>query len=69
MMCEIVIATDSVCKNTKLLFCCESATLFIAGIRILLVGNVVAKIIKARTATDLLILKPSKKITADTVNT
>ena len=69
MMCEIVIATDSVCKNTKFLFCCESATLFIAGIRILLVGIVVAKIKKARAATGLLTLKPSKKITADTNNT
>ena len=67
-MCEIVIATDSVCRNTKFLFCFESAALLIAGIRILLVGIVDAKITNARAATALLILRPSKKIKPDTNN-
>jgi hypothetical protein len=60
-----VTITDIECNNTKLRLCFKSDALFIAGIRILLVGRVVKKIKKARAAAVLLIVKLSNITNAD----
>jgi hypothetical protein len=56
-------------NKTKLRLCFKSDALFMAGIRILLVGRVVKKIKKARAAAVLLIEKLSNIIRADTPKT
>ena len=69
MICKIVIKTDTVCNKTKFLFCFASDALFIAGMRNLLVGMVVMKILNAKAEVRLLMLKQTKKIRADTTRT
>ena len=68
-MCKSVIETDTVCNTIKFLFCFVSDALFIAGIRTLLVGMVVMKILNAKAEVRLLMLKQTKKIRADTTRT
>ena len=69
IICKSVIETDNVCNKTKFLFCFVSDALFIAGMRTLLVGMVVIKILNAKAAVRLLMLKLNKTIRADTNKT
>ena len=68
-MCERVIKTDNVCNKTKVLLFFVSDALLIAGMRNMLAGIVVMKILKARAVIRLLIFKPNKIIRADTTST
>ena len=47
IICKSVIETDNVCNKTNFLFCFVSDALFIAGMRTVLVGMVVIKILNA----------------------
>ena len=69
IICKSVIATDTVCNTTKSLFFFVSDALLIAGMRKILAGIVVMKILKARPIVRLLIFKLNKIIRADTTNT
>ena len=69
IICKSVIETDNVCNKTNFLFCFVSDALFIAGMRTLLVGMVVIKILNAKAAVRLLMLKLNKTIRADTNRT
>ena len=68
-MCERVIKTDNVCNTTKFLLFFVSDALFIAGMRNMLAGIVVMKILKARAVVRLLMFIPNKIIRADTTST
>ena len=68
-MCERVIKTDNVCNKTKVLLFFVSDALLIAGMRNMLVGIVVMKILKARAVIRLLMFIPNKIIRADTTST
>ena len=64
-MREIVIETDSVCSNTKLLLCFASAALLIAGMSTLLVGIVLKNIKAANTTVCVLTLKQNNAVVAE----
>ena len=68
-MCKRVIKTDSVCNKIKFLFFFVSDALLIAGMRNMLAGTVVMKILNANPIVRLLIFKPNKIIRADTTST
>ena len=69
IMCKSVIETDTVCNTIKFLFCFVSDDLLIAGMRNILAGIVVMKILNAKPVVRLLIFKLNKIIRADTTNT
>ena len=69
IICKSVIETDNVCNKINFLFCFVSDALLIAGMRILLVGMVVIKILNAKVVAKLLMLTLSKTIMADTNRT
>ena len=68
-MCDRVIITDNVCNKTKFFLCFVSDALLIAGIRTILAGIVVMKILNAKPIVRLPIFKLNKIIRADTTNT
>ena len=69
IICERVIKTDNVCNKTKFLLFFVSDALLIAGMRNMLVGIVVMKILNAKPIVRLLIFKLNNIIRADTTNT
>ena len=60
---------DNVCNKTKFLLFLVSDALLIAGMRNMLDGAVVMKILNASPIVRLLIFKPNKIIRADTTRT
>ena len=68
-MCERVIKTDNVCNKTKFLLFFVSDALLIAGMRNMLAGTVVMKILNAKPVVKLLIFRPKNVIRADTTST
>ena len=60
---------DNVCNKTKFLLFLVSDALLIAGMRNMLDGAVVMKILNASPKVRLLIFKPNKIIRADTTRT
>tara|TARA_Y100001970_G_C13503232_1_gene494676 strand:+ start:278 stop:520 length:243 start_codon:yes stop_codon:yes gene_type:complete len=66
VICKSVIKTDTVCSKTKFLFCFAYDALLIAGMRTLVVGMVVIKILNAKAAIILQMFKLNRTIRADT---
>ena len=69
IICKIVITTDKVCNKTKLFLFFASDALLMAGMRNILAGTVVMKILKAKPTVILLVFIPNKIIRADTTST
>ena len=69
IICERVIKTDNVCNKAKFLLFFVSDALLIAGMRNMLAGTVVMKILNANPIVKLLIFRPNKIIRADTTST
>ena len=65
----MVITTDKVCNKTKLFLFFASDASLMAGMRNILAGTVVMKILKARAVIKLLMFIPNKTIRADTIST